>query len=301
MRYELKKGTSNKFWEIELAGKVVTTTYGRIGAKGQKTIKKLATPAAANVFHDRLVAEKTRKGYAPVKAAPPALVKRTPPRAPGTPAWDIALAFQPKKKIVDDGTTYAVELVALPHLVVTSGQLFACDPFTMFGAGAFERKVRKGKHPVTLSIAKMTGRIKDRRVGAVMVRFAKGAVAKWINVTKRGQKIAKLKPGYSFGYGVDAGVGCIADAAILPNLNLVDDIVRENDGAEGWLYPLMDEHLSENNWAQAILDSKTKANILVFYSGFGDGFYPSYWGLSKSGAPLCFVPDFGVYPRPETI
>jgi predicted DNA-binding WGR domain protein len=64
-RYELVEGSSSKFWEIELAGKAFTTTYGRIGTDGQSTTKTFADPAAAKKEHDKLVAEKTRKGYAP--------------------------------------------------------------------------------------------------------------------------------------------------------------------------------------------------------------------------------------------
>jgi uncharacterized protein (TIGR02996 family) len=80
-RYELSEGSSNKFWEIKLSGKSFTTTYGKIGASGQTTIKKFASDAEAKKEHDKIVAEKTKKGYALAggKAA-----KGTPPK--GVPA-----------------------------------------------------------------------------------------------------------------------------------------------------------------------------------------------------------------------
>src|SRR5450631_5439 len=80
-RYELSEGSSNKFWDINLSGKSFTTTYGKIGANGQTTIKKFTSDAEAKKEHDRIVAEKTKKGYALVggKAA-----KGTPPK--GVPA-----------------------------------------------------------------------------------------------------------------------------------------------------------------------------------------------------------------------
>jgi uncharacterized protein (TIGR02996 family) len=65
-RYELVEGTSNKFWEITLAGTSFTTTYGKIGANGQTTIKKFASAAEARLAHDKLVAEKVKKGYVAV-------------------------------------------------------------------------------------------------------------------------------------------------------------------------------------------------------------------------------------------
>jgi uncharacterized protein (TIGR02996 family) len=80
-RYELSEGSSNKFWDINLSGKSFTTTYGKIGANGQTTIKKFTSDAEAKKEHDKIVAEKTKKGYALVggKAA-----KGTPPK--GVPA-----------------------------------------------------------------------------------------------------------------------------------------------------------------------------------------------------------------------
>ena len=71
-RYELSEGTSNKFWDIALSGKSFTTTFGKIGASGQTQIKKFGSDADARTAHDKLVAEKVKKGYKLVggKAAP---------------------------------------------------------------------------------------------------------------------------------------------------------------------------------------------------------------------------------------
>ncbi len=63
-RYELVEGTSAKFWQIELQGASFTTTYGKLGTAGQSTTKSFADEAAAKKEHDKLVAEKTKKGYA---------------------------------------------------------------------------------------------------------------------------------------------------------------------------------------------------------------------------------------------
>jgi uncharacterized protein (TIGR02996 family) len=68
-RYELSEGTSNKFWEIKLSGTSFTTTYGRIGTTGQTTLKEFKSAADAKKEHDKLVAEKTRKGYVLVGSA----------------------------------------------------------------------------------------------------------------------------------------------------------------------------------------------------------------------------------------
>jgi DNA ligase-1 len=64
-RFELEEGTSSKFWEIELDGCDLTTRWGRIGSNGQSKTKTFASPDKARVEHDKLIAEKTGKGYAP--------------------------------------------------------------------------------------------------------------------------------------------------------------------------------------------------------------------------------------------
>ncbi len=62
-RYEFSEGTSQKFWEITQTGSSFATTYGKIGTPGRSTTKKFASPAEARKQHDKLVVEKTKKGY----------------------------------------------------------------------------------------------------------------------------------------------------------------------------------------------------------------------------------------------
>ena len=62
-RYEFSEGSSNKFWEIVLEGTSFTTTYGRIGTDGQSSLKEYDSEAQAKKEYDKLVAEKTKKGY----------------------------------------------------------------------------------------------------------------------------------------------------------------------------------------------------------------------------------------------
>jgi len=77
-RYEFVEGKSSKFWEIDIEGRTVTTRWGRIGTAGQSATKSFPSPPAAQVEHDKLVAEKLKKGYRSVDDGPPA-----PPAAAG--------------------------------------------------------------------------------------------------------------------------------------------------------------------------------------------------------------------------
>ena len=64
--FEFVDGTSNKFWEITLTGSDVTTRWGKIGTDGQSKTKPFGTPDKARAEYDKLVSEKTGKGYVEV-------------------------------------------------------------------------------------------------------------------------------------------------------------------------------------------------------------------------------------------
>jgi predicted DNA-binding WGR domain protein len=115
-RYEFSEGSSNKFWEINLSGKSFTTTYGKIGTDGQTTIKTWKDNAEAKKEYDKLVAEKTKKGYAlvggddeddedavPVPVAAPTKVAK----ADSKPVKAVPRAdSQPVKMPVSNGTRH---------------------------------------------------------------------------------------------------------------------------------------------------------------------------------------------------
>jgi len=61
--FEFQDGSSDKFWKITLDGKTTTVNFGRRGTSGQTQTKKWASPDEARKNHDKLVAEKTKKGY----------------------------------------------------------------------------------------------------------------------------------------------------------------------------------------------------------------------------------------------
>lgn len=84
-RYEMIEGTSSKFWDITLEGVTVTVRYGRLGTAGQSNTKTFPSSAEAKKEHDKLVVEKTRKGYllvgAPTASGAAATPKEAAPHA----------------------------------------------------------------------------------------------------------------------------------------------------------------------------------------------------------------------------
>ena len=104
MRLELVDGEHRKFWEVQLRGRDVIVRWGRIGSAGQTTMKSFDDEAAARVEHDKLVREKTRKGYVVVEGgvieASPVAVRQAPERVRLSPAQarERAASMEPTRR-----------------------------------------------------------------------------------------------------------------------------------------------------------------------------------------------------------
>lgn len=61
--FEFVGGSSAKFWEATVSGNTVTVRFGRIGTDGQTQVKTLADTDAATKHAEKLITEKTAKGY----------------------------------------------------------------------------------------------------------------------------------------------------------------------------------------------------------------------------------------------
>lgn len=67
--FEYKDDKSSKFWDVTQAGSTVTVRYGKTGANGQTQEKVFNDAEAATQHVERLIAEKTGKGYVQVGGA----------------------------------------------------------------------------------------------------------------------------------------------------------------------------------------------------------------------------------------
>jgi predicted DNA-binding WGR domain protein len=61
--FQLRDGTSDKFWKITLDGKATTVNFGRRGTDGQTQTKEWGSEDEAQKSFAKLIAEKTKKGY----------------------------------------------------------------------------------------------------------------------------------------------------------------------------------------------------------------------------------------------
>jgi predicted DNA-binding WGR domain protein len=121
--FHFQEGDSSKFWVIEVDGPRFTVRHGRLGSAGQTQTKEFKTDAEAKKAADKLIAEKTKKGYAEVSPG------QTPPAAPprkGEAKEAPAPAAPPAEPAALEITRHAD--VAPPAWLRLPGQPWQCRP-----------------------------------------------------------------------------------------------------------------------------------------------------------------------------
>jgi uncharacterized protein (TIGR02996 family) len=115
--FEFSDGASNKFWNITLNGNSFTVTFGKLGTKGQTQVKDFADDASAKKEHDKLVAEKLKKGYSEttVAATPAPTVAPAPTPAPSAVEQPTAKPAKSKTKSTEPA---AAPVVVTPPTAV---------------------------------------------------------------------------------------------------------------------------------------------------------------------------------------
>lgn len=101
---ELVDDKSSKFWEVTRSGSSLTIRYGKIGTDGRTQEKSFGSDAAATKEADKLVAQKTKKGY--VDKTPKGKASESKPEtAPIAPASEpkAAPAKTPEPEAEPDG------------------------------------------------------------------------------------------------------------------------------------------------------------------------------------------------------
>lgn len=194
-----------------------------------------------------------------------------------------ANAFRPGARFVQEGRGLVdVSTRVLGELKVPSGRLCASDPFTTDfdgPAAGFARVAPTGVFPVEACVARFD--LGDERVACARVRFADAVAVRWEVATFAGQRA--LAEGEVPGYGVDAGTGCFFDAEARGD-------VDEATG-EAWIAAMEATRVDTWCWHVAELGG---ANVVMFSSGWGDGFYTSYWGFDRDDRVVELVTDFEV-------
>jgi hypothetical protein len=183
------------------------------------------------------------------------------------------------------GKAASLQVYRMPDVRLPSGAIVACDGFIM-DAQPYTRRVKPGTYPVTLAIAAFDD---DERIAFAQFRFAERPAVRWEMALVEGQDVAKLQPGYYFGYGVDSGTGYFTDAPTAEYLQKqFDPEMKFFDRVSG---EMEKTYRHTRSWVHV---ETPRGSAALFTSGFGDGSYASYFGLDESDEAVAIITDFGV-------
>jgi hypothetical protein len=171
-----------------------------------------------------------------------------------------------------------VELVSAPDLVLTSGRLVAHDPTWIQDQPAYDVDLPAGTFPVTQSVVRWVDDPEHTRVAAARLTIEDVDPVSWEPALRPGQDTRQLGDKEFFGFGVDAGLGCLVDA------DGIDDATAVI-GSDYEMFMTVDaEHPMK-------LDLDEGRTMVIFASGWGDGSYPCWIGRCAEGGVVCLVVD----------
>ena len=192
-----------------------------------------------------------------------------------------------------------VDVLDIGAVHFPSGTIFACDPLVeLEDTPPFIQTIPAGTYPVKICVVP-SEKYGDRYACVKVEVSREKPVRHELGMVGNENLDAALGDDDYFGFGVDAGMGCIADIQtqaafktywakrleedpdIDPYNDLFCDLLEENAKA----YPKYQGDCGDwLNWTVP----GTDCNLPIFASGWGDGYYPVYFGYDAKGK-ICAV------------
>jgi hypothetical protein len=151
-------------------------------------------------------------------------------------------------------------------MVAADGLLLEGEPFTAV--------IPPGSYPLQLVLARIGNA--DERVAFVQLKLAAQGAVEWSNAMT--ESATEPDDDEIIGYDVESGTGCLFDAAALDNYRR--ELVRGDGVFRDLEQILRSNRRATWTWARISTD---RGSGFVFTSGYGDGHYGSYWGISGAG------------------
>lgn len=203
-----------------------------------------------------------------------------------------------------------IDVLEIGTLKVPTGQLIVLDPLACPEDNliVLDKSVHPGEYPVRIYIARNTDM--GDRYALAKLEFSKTRAEKWMLALTKGNDTRLLKEkGDFFGYIAETGLGSFVDYRCgldylrfrrnfflnNPKSNIYDDFFASEfkKNAEN-----ADDPNDVGNWVNFPIP-QSNSNIVMFQSGYGDGHYPSYWGISAENEIVSLVIDFHVLLLPD--
>ncbi|SEH00836.1 Protein of unknown function [Nonomuraea solani] len=175
-------------------------------------------------------------------------------------------------------------------LRVPTGELVACDPYTVSDAKPFTMRVPPGRYPMMLTVVG-EGDPAQGRVAAAWLVIDAAPVISWELATRPGEDVRTLPDGEAFYFAVDAGMACFVDRAAVDGLAYLSEPDSQ----------LADDYDGNGVHVAEVDEPTSGANLIAFSSGWGDGAYPVWIGRTEDDGVACVMADMLVLGEPEDV
>jgi hypothetical protein len=185
-----------------------------------------------------------------------------------------------------------------------TGRIIASDPFFTEEQHPFSRTVEPDKYPVYIYVAKIDEL--HHRIAYAKIKFRAEDASKWIlaltdDLTQ--EELNDLGDEEFYGFAVESGLACFLDeqtnGELIAKIDSVQDAKPESNYYDEVLADEFREYSGKNNFSRQLGDwndhhpnDGSDNNAIMFASGWGDGYYPAYWGLNDNGDTIELVIDF---------
>jgi hypothetical protein len=204
----------------------------------------------------------------------------------------VELAFSAGSLQLDEPMTFKTR--RLGEIALPSGRIGASDPLVLAQPEPFSTAVPPGRYPVELAVAVLEN--EDERTAYARLLFSTEPAIRWAMAVTPGQDPSTLSEEEIFGYDVDTGTGCFLSPEV--GQVLANRMAEESGYYETFIEEMQKNYQDTWSWASLRPDPASELSVIVFSTGYGDGVYASYFGLSADGRPVALVTDFQVIAEP---
>jgi hypothetical protein len=185
-----------------------------------------------------------------------------------------------------------------------TGKIIAADPFFTDQQEPFARTVVPDKYPVYIYVAEIDKL--HHRVAYAKIKFRSEDASRWILALTQDltpEELDELGEDEFYGFAVESGLACFIDAETRKQLEDKMDEVQEQNPESNYYDEVLAEEFATysgknifsrqlGDWNDHHPNKDSDNNAIMFASGWGDGYYPAYWGLNANGDSVELVIDF---------
>lgn len=204
------------------------------------------------------------------------------------PSFDLDKPFKDKKF-----NDTELDILDIGEVNLSSGKIIACDPLAYLyeeQVSSFIQTVEPNKYKVSLLIIK-----DEERIAISKISFSNNEPKRYELAVTGEEDLSEVEEGEFFGYPVDAGMGCFCDYdAAKKYFEYEKKLEDESDGDFDNRYDdlfadLLEDNAKKNPKYQSEYGDwlnwnipESDLNIVLFTSGYGDGYYPSYFAYDEN-------------------